>query len=97
MKNEGKYLLILLLLFRAGLVIGQDAKLDTYNVVWISQSKNAAESMPLGGGDIGCNVWVENDELLLYFSKSGAFDENNAFLKSGRLRIKLAPNPFSQD
>lgn len=51
--------------------------------------------MPLGGGGVGCNVWVEDGDLLLYFSQSGSFDENNAFLKSGRLRIKLAPNPFT--
>lgn len=72
-----------------------NAQLSTYNITWQSQSKNAGESMPVGGGDIGCNVWVEDNELLLYFSKSGSFDENNAFLKSGRLRLKLSPNPFS--
>ncbi|GAB3417924.1 DUF5703 domain-containing protein [Niabella aquatica] len=72
-----------------------NAQLSSYNIAWQSQSKNAGESMPVGGGDIGCNVWVENNELLLYFSKSGSFDENNAFLKSGRLRLKLSPNPFS--
>jgi len=27
-------------------------------------------------------------------AKSGAFDENNALLKLGRVRIKLSPNPF---
>ncbi|HMR83732.1 MAG TPA: DUF5703 domain-containing protein [Niabella sp.] len=71
------------------------AQLNTFNIIWQSQSESAAGSMPVGGGDIGCNVWVEDNELLLYFSKSGSFDENNAFLKSGRLRLKLSPNPFS--
>ena len=32
---------------------------DNYNIAWNSQSKNALESMPCGGGDIGMNVWVE--------------------------------------
>ena len=50
--------------------------------------------MPCGGGDIGLNVWVENNELLFYIAQSGTFDENNALLKLGRVRIKLAPNPF---
>lgn len=53
--------------------------------------------MPVGGGDIGCNVWVEDNELLLYFSQSGSFDENNAFLKAGRLRLKISPSPFDKD
>ena len=50
--------------------------------------------MPCGGGDIGLNVWVEKGELLFYIAQSGTFDENNALLKLGRVRIKLSPNPF---
>lgn len=72
---------------------GSDA-LEAYNVVWDSQSRNSSESMPVGGGDIGLNVWVENNELLFYIARSGTFDENNEFLKLGRVRMKLTPNPF---
>lgn len=50
--------------------------------------------MPCGGGDIGMNVWVENGDILFYFSRSGTFDENNTLLKLGRVRIKLSPNSF---
>lgn len=50
--------------------------------------------MPCGGGDIGMNVWVENGDILFYFSRSGTFDENNTLLKLGRIRIRLTPNPF---
>lgn len=67
-----------------------------YTINWTAESNNAAGSMPVGGGSIGANLWVEHDEVLLYFSRSGAFDENNAFLKSGRLRLKLSPNPFTK-
>lgn len=65
-----------------------------YDVRWTQQSRNSGESMPCGGGDIGLNVWVEKDEVLLYLSRAGAFDENNLFPKLGRVRIKLSPNPF---
>lgn len=74
----------------------QPQKLSNYNVVWTSQSKNSSESMPCGGGDVGMNVWVENDEVLFYLSKSGTFDENNAMLKLGRVRLKFSPNPFTE-
>ncbi|RKR84318.1 hypothetical protein BDD43_4552 [Mucilaginibacter gracilis] len=50
--------------------------------------------MPCGGGDIGLNVWVENGDLLMYFSRSGTFDENNTLLKLGRIRVHLTPNPL---
>jgi len=69
-------------------------KLSAYNPVWTSQSRNASESMPCGGGDIGLNVWVENNEVFFYAGKSGSFDENNMLLKAGRVRIRLFPNPF---
>ncbi|MBA7534519.1 hypothetical protein ES705_26767 [subsurface metagenome] len=50
--------------------------------------------MPVVGGDIACNVWVENGDLLFYLSRSGSFDEHGAYLKLGRVRVKLSPNPF---
>ena len=62
---------------------------EQYNVVWDSTSKNAAESMPLVGGDIGCNVWVENGDVLLYVQRSGSLDENGEYLKMGRFRIQM--------
>lgn len=50
--------------------------------------------MPLGGGDIGVNVWVEKGDLYFYFSRSGTFDEHNTLLKLGRVKVALNPNPF---
>ena len=70
--------------------------MDTYNVTWHSQSKNSSESMPVGGGDTGLNVWVEDGDLLFYLSRSGTFDENNEFLKLGRVRVRLQPNIFRE-
>lgn len=71
--------------------------LDAYNVVWTSQSKDSSESMPCGGGYLGMNVWVENGELLCYLQRSGSLDENHEYLKLGRLRVRLEPNPFAPD
>lgn len=70
---------------------------DRYNLIWRVQSKGSHESMPCGGGDIGLNVWTENDEILFYISRSGSFDENNTLLKAGRVRLKLTPNPFENE
>ena len=79
-------------ILHCALAWGQDKPLNSYDVVWNAPSKNSSESMPCGGGDIGLNVWVENGELLIYVSRSGTFDENNALLKAGRLRISMQPN-----
>ncbi len=68
--------------------------INNYNIRWNTQSANSSESMPCGGGDIGLNVWVENDELLFYIARSGTFDENNLMPKLGRIRLQFRPNPF---
>ena len=92
-------LFILILFFVGlGLVSGkcQPADLDDYNIIWTEQSRNSSESMPLVGGDIGCNVWVENGDVLFYIQRSGSFSENGEYLKLGRVRLQLQPNPFSE-
>lgn len=72
----------------------QNYAIADYHVRWTSPSSNSSESMPVGGGDIGLNVWVENGDILFYLGKTGAFDENNTLLKLGRVRLRLFPNPF---
>ena len=64
------------------------------DVVWTTQSRNASESMPCGGHDIGLNVWVEQGDLLFYAAQSGWFDENNTLLKAGRWRLHFDGAPF---
>lgn len=68
--------------------------INQYDITWDSQSENSSASMPLVGGNIGCNVWVEGNELLFYFSSPGARDENGALLKYGRMRISFEPDIF---
>ncbi|WP_354359320.1 DUF5703 domain-containing protein [Pedobacter sp. UYP30] len=70
--------------------------LKGYNIKWTSQSKNALESMPVGGNDIGCNVWVEDNSIYFYVGRSNSFDENNALLKTGRIKVTFSPNPFKK-
>jgi hypothetical protein len=68
---------------------------NNYDLIWNTQSKNSGESMPCGGGDVGMNVWAENGDLFIYMARSGNFDENNALLKCGRLRLSVTPNIFT--
>jgi len=59
--------------------------------VWTTPSKDCCGAMPLGGGDIGINVWVEtdNNDVHCQISQSGCFDENNTLLKFGYIHIHL--------
>lgn len=89
-----KFFFIIFLTFIITSTYADNKWLQHYNPVWTTQSRNSSESMPCGGGDIGMNVWVENDEVLFYISRSGIFDENNVFPKLGRVRLSFSPNPF---
>jgi hypothetical protein len=51
-----------------------NAMLGACNVSWDVPGPGSAESMPIGNGDIGLNVWVEtNGELAFYISKTDAW------------------------
>lgn len=78
---------ISILLFFLSAVLCVSAQPADY--VWTTPSRDASESMPCGGGDIGMNVWVEDGELLFYVSRSGTFDEHNTLLKQeiGRAHV----------
>ncbi|WBL23383.1 DUF5703 domain-containing protein [Zunongwangia sp. HRR-M8] len=92
-----KQYFFIILLLACFILHAQIPDLADYNPTWTSQSNNSSESMPVGGGDIGMNVWVEKGSIYAYFSRSGTFDEHNTFLKLGRLKLELEPNPFSTE
>ena len=77
-------------------ILSAQQNLDQYNITWDKASSNAMSSMPVGGCDVGCNVWAENGSIYVYFGRSNSFDENNALLKSGRIKITFSPNPFKK-
>ncbi|HYZ84552.1 MAG TPA: DUF5703 domain-containing protein [Bryobacteraceae bacterium] len=72
------------------------SNLDRYNITWTSPSKDSSGSMPLGNGDVGLNVWVEESgDILFYVSKTDAWSEQARLLKLGRVRLRMNPNPFA--
>jgi len=81
--------------FAFSVVHAQEKDLCKYNIKWTTPGNNSQGSMPLGNGDIGVNVWVEqNGDLLFYLSKTDAWSENCQLLKLGKIRVSLTPNPF---
>ncbi|MEN8248182.1 MAG: DUF5703 domain-containing protein [Bacteroidota bacterium] len=75
-------------------------KLEAYNVVWDVPSKDYNGSMPIGNGDIGLNVWVEeNGDICFYIGKTDSWGDNGRLLKVGKVRVKCEPaivSPGSQ-
>ncbi|MBK8975011.1 MAG: hypothetical protein IPM29_03725 [Planctomycetes bacterium] len=76
-------------------------ELDAYDVVWRTPSADAAGSMPIGNGEVGCNVWVTADGVLHgYVSRTDSFSEAARLLKLGRFEIAVRRpvdgEPFEQ-
>ncbi|MCX6910731.1 MAG: DUF5703 domain-containing protein [Verrucomicrobia bacterium] len=72
-------------------------ELERYNVVWKTPSLNAAGSMPIGNGEVGLNIWVEEGgNLRFYIARTDAWSEASRLLKLGGLRVSLTPNPFAK-
>jgi len=83
--------------------------LDAYNVSWDTPGPTSSQSMPIGNGDIGLNVWVEpNGDLCFFIAKTDAWgaaaenEKNNwvrdggILMKLGKVRVSLSPNPLVQ-
>lgn len=89
--------LVTLFITNAILLFAQPGSPERYNVVWNSPSTDASGQMPLGNGDIAAGVYaLENDAFYLLLSKNDAFTYNGDIFKTGRVRIALSPNPFTE-
>ncbi|RVU00821.1 hypothetical protein EOD41_09290 [Mucilaginibacter limnophilus] len=114
--NKYKISLLLLpvLLFLTSVCFGQTTNvaglLEKYNVSWDTPGPTSSQSMPIGNGDIGLNVWVEpNGDLLFYIAKTDAWgvadvnEKNNwireggVLMKLGKVRVSLSPSSLTKD
>ena len=72
---------VLLLFTKDSMASDQFKNLVKCNVIWDSPSQNLSGSMPLGNGDIGMNVWVEeNGDLLFFISKTDSWSDDGCLL-----------------
>jgi alpha-L-fucosidase 2 len=74
--------------------------ISSNDVVWMEPGHGPADSMPLGNGDIGLNVWTEqNGDVVFYIGKTDAWTENpkgtTGLGKVGKVRISLSPGLFN--
>jgi hypothetical protein len=56
-----------------------------------------AESIPLGNGEIGANVWVDRAGVHILLSRIDSFSEQYRLLKNGHILISADPNPFTAE
>jgi len=79
---------------------------ERYDVTWNEPGPGSAASMPIGNGDIGCNVWTDSTgDILFYISKTDAWggekdstadtwmQQGGVLMKLGLIRVSLRPSP----
>lgn len=74
--------------------------LSSYNVSWNVPGPTSLQSMPIGNGDLGLNVWAEtNGAVDFYIGKTDAWGDDvvsdQGLMKVGGVRISLSPNPLT--
>jgi hypothetical protein len=69
--------------------------LDAVDVVWRTPCNGPEQSMPIGNGEVGCNVWCTADGVLHgYVARSDSFSEASRLLKLGAFELPLRrPGP----
>lgn len=71
-------------------------KIDAYAFKHSGVMSDAMQSLPLGNGDIGANVWLSPDgKIHLLISKTDSWSELYRLLKPAHIELELEPCPFS--
>ena len=80
----------------------QAFNVSTYNQTWTSQSTAVNGSMPIGNGETGCNVWVQNNVIHLLVGRTDAWNEStnggwvdSMLVKLAKVDVTITPNPFA--
>lgn len=63
--------------------------LADYDFKYTGIMKSSMESIPIGNGDLGANIWAEKDGIYFLLSKTDAFSRLHRLLKTGFLKFTL--------
>ncbi|MEO0479643.1 MAG: DUF5703 domain-containing protein [Planctomycetota bacterium] len=67
-----------------------------YDVRWSEHGEGCHDSMPVGNGDVGLNVWTEGDDSLhFYIGKTDAWGDNARLLKVGEVVVRFPAASFT--
>ena len=92
MKNRILYLVSVVSLAYSMPMLAQSDVVNKFSIEWNTPSQNASGSMPIGNGEVGANVWMEeNGNMVFYLARTDAFSENSSLYKLGRIRVSTFP------
>lgn len=72
--------------------------MQDYDFYFDQPMKSGMQSIPLGNGEMGANVWVDESGIVkILLSRTDAWSEIYRLLKVGLLELKVTPNPFEKE
>lgn len=71
--------------------------ISNFDFKYLGLMDSAMQSVPIGNGDLGANIWYQEDALYLLLSKGDAWSELHRLLKTGFLKLSLSPSPFDKN
>lgn len=68
--------------------------IDQYDQIFHGCGNSDRASIPMGNGELCTNVWLQQDGLHFYLSRSDAITELDRVVKLGEYVVSFEPNPF---
>ncbi|MGN1442349.1 MAG: DUF5703 domain-containing protein, partial [Acutalibacteraceae bacterium] len=59
--------------------------------------RNAMQSIPIGNGDLGANIWADENVVCVLLSKTDAFSRLHRLLKTGYIRLKFPKGVLNEN
>lgn len=73
-----------------------EPRINRHAVAFDSLGRSSVDSMPLGNGEVGLNVWTDPaGDLLFTIARTDAWSQDARPLKVGQVRLRLTPSPFA--
>ena len=92
--HDGRYIAVLAAALTLSCPVFAQSAAE-YSVTWTSPGASYKDSMPIGNGDLGINLWTEaNGDIIFLIAKTDAWTENGQLVKLGRVRLSMDGNPF---
>lgn len=71
------------------------SKIHNYSFKYFGVMDDAMQSLPLGNGDIGVNLWLSKEgDIHILVSKTDSWSELYRLLKPAHVVLRMNPNPF---
>ncbi|MGN0538932.1 MAG: DUF5703 domain-containing protein [Candidatus Fimenecus sp.] len=71
--------------------------ISSYDFKYKGLMKSSMDSIPLGNGDLGANIWASGNEINILLSKTDAFSRLHRLLKTGYIKLRFQDGVLNEN